>query len=931
MTEKEKGAGQGAQNTATSITYAANCSTEVSRGDKLTVLETYGPKLTKIYKSDGSLESYDDAASYKFHQVSVSGLAGVATLLGKIAKKRTRCLIRGKPKAKEEMQPGPVEGSVARLNVNFDDQPLHWMMIDIDKFSPFAADPVREPEEAILEYMQACLPPEFQKASYYWQLSSSAGMPGNERTLKAHVHFWLKTPYASAQLYAWAKAIGPVVDSAAFRRVQVLYTADPIFEEGREDPVPVRSGLHQGETDELDLVIDEALLAQAREQGGGSGGDDMKLKDPSEKDGLIGLFHRVFSPEDVLLTLLEGEFEQATERRYTWHNGGGTPEGVWVHSDQMHVGSSHNTWPIDGIANLWDLVRVFKFGHLDETEDDFERLNLDEVGHRPSDQAMFEWAGNLPEIIEAQEREAKDQQLDAVNTLQEWRTKLNAADSLEALNLEIIPGIQGDERLTNQDRELLVSAAKAAFQRVGFTLTPTAVKKRLRPARAEMGSEDLPTWARDWYYVTDTDKFYHYDSGEELTMQGFNARYNRKCAAYADEDGNVPRASDLVLNTLKLPVVVRGCYMPTATEEATYWIDGQRVVNTYRPSTVPVADETLTAPGKAAVATVERHIMALCGGREDVAGHLLDYLAFNVQCPGQKIRYSPVIVGVEGDGKNALGTLLAEVMGAPNILVLEPRVLTKSDFNGWAQNACVCVVDELRIQGHSRFDALNALKPLVTNDTVSIHAKGRDPYQIPNVMNFLALTNFKDALPLSDTDRRWFVIFTPWDNIAGMEVTVGENTDAYFKKLFRAIHEEPGALRRWLLDRDLSGFNPDGRAPVTAEKSVMVELGVGEEQATARELIEQGLVGVSTEVVCPSLLTEAMRSAGVSPPKTSAMSNMLMKLGFKKFVNERGVSVLKWRGESHRVWVRGLVTSNAEVVALLDATMEAEIAEDFAD
>ena len=159
--------------------------------------------------------------------------------------------------------------------------------------------------------------------------------------------------------------------------------------------------------------------------------------------------------------------------------------------------------------------------------------------------------------------------------LQEWRTKLNAADSLEALNLTIIPGIQGDERLTSQDRELLVSAAKAAFQRVGFMLTPTAVKKRLRPARTERETEDLPNWAQDWYYVTDRDKFYRYDSGEELTVQGFNARYNRKCAAYADEDGNVPRASDLVLNTLKLPVVVRGCYLPTATEGATFWIDGQ--------------------------------------------------------------------------------------------------------------------------------------------------------------------------------------------------------------------------------------------------------------------------------------------------------------------------------------------------------------------
>lgn len=30
--------------------------------DKLTVLETVGPCLTKTYKSDGTTDSYDDAA-----------------------------------------------------------------------------------------------------------------------------------------------------------------------------------------------------------------------------------------------------------------------------------------------------------------------------------------------------------------------------------------------------------------------------------------------------------------------------------------------------------------------------------------------------------------------------------------------------------------------------------------------------------------------------------------------------------------------------------------------------------------------------------------------------------------------------------------------------------------------------------------------------
>lgn len=382
----------------------------VSETDKLTVLETVGPCLTKIYKSDGTTDPYDDAASFHYKVVEVSDIHGLSRLLGKLHKNKKRCLIAGAPKG-EGMEAGNVEGSVTRTNANFTDQPLHSFVIDIDGYRPGFADPITDTEQAVLDFFTDNLSPAFQDCSFYWHLSSSAGMPGKVGVLKCHVWLWSKTPYTCAQLTEWAKSIGPAVDRAVYRRVQIRYTADPIFEAGRIDPVPVRCGFHQGKTDYVDLVIDQATLDKARDQGSGEGGSDMVLKDPSEKEGLIGAFHKAFTAEDVLLHHLEG-FEQVTERRYTWHDGGGTPEGVWVHDDGQHIGSSHNTWPIDGIANLWDVVRVFKFGDLDHREgeeEDFETLGEFQVGSRPSDLAMKAWAAQLPELKEILEAEALEQ------------------------------------------------------------------------------------------------------------------------------------------------------------------------------------------------------------------------------------------------------------------------------------------------------------------------------------------------------------------------------------------------------------------------------------------------------------------------------------------------------------------------------------------
>lgn len=404
---------------------------KASERDSITVLESFGPRLTKKYLADGSRSDYELAQSFKVKAIEVANLPDVAALLGRLHKNPKRCIIRGK--LVENPEPGEVKGSFKRNNANFDDQPLHTFMLDIDGFEPFAADPVKEPADAVRELFQDHLPACFMAASFYWHLSSSAGMPGKERLLKCHVWMWSRTAYTSAQMKAWAREIGTVIDSAVYSRVQVNYTADPIFEEGRVDPVEVRSGWYQGANDEVDLQITEDILAAAHSAGAGAGGEDMKLKDPSQKEGVIGLFHRVFDADDVLLTHLDA-FEQVSQRRYTWFGGGGTPEGVWVHNDGMHIASSHNTWPLSGIANLWDVVRVFKFGHLDEVEgDDFETLVAESraVGQRASDKAMLAWAEALPEIKEALIAEADARHTEEEATVASLATQIASASSAE--------------------------------------------------------------------------------------------------------------------------------------------------------------------------------------------------------------------------------------------------------------------------------------------------------------------------------------------------------------------------------------------------------------------------------------------------------------------------------------------------------------------
>ena len=409
-------------------------------------------------------------------------------------------------------------------------------------------------------------------------------------------------------------------------------------------------------------------------------------------------------------------------------------------------------------------------------------------------------------------------------------------------------------------------------------------------------------------YVSDEDKFFRMDSDEWLTMQGFNARFNREVQAEDDEDGN-KSAAWLALDLLNAPVVTRPIYLPWADQ--TFEMDGVSCVNTYRLSSVPEPVEALSDTGRKAVQTILTHLNLICGGRAEVVQTMVDWMAHNVQRPGVKIRWSPLIKGIEGDGKSVLGSLMAAVMGRSNVRNVSPKVLG-TDFTGWAEGSCVAVLEEIKLTGHNRYDILNALKPFLTNDSVEIHRKGQDPYDAINTTNYLAFTNHGDALPINDTDRRWLIVFSPFSDRTELAAKVreqkgrgGSDSDvlgAYFDSLHDAVNTHRAELRRWLLDWPIaSSFKPNGTAPHTDEKALMVGMSRSEEELAIKDLLEKGGVGFNTTIFASARLYAAYLQSGAdSSLASTSWNHVLKKLGYTRLPKK-----VKWDGRAESVWVKG--------------------------
>lgn len=109
---------------------------------------------------------------------------------------------------------------------------------------------------------------------------------------------------------------------------------------------------------------------------------------PLTKAGMVGAFSRAYTIQEAIRTFLSDIYEPTeSDERFTFKSGS-TANGLVVYDDKFAF-SHHATDPISGkLCNSFDLVRLHKFGHLDEK-------HTDETGTKlPSYVAMTQFASD---------------------------------------------------------------------------------------------------------------------------------------------------------------------------------------------------------------------------------------------------------------------------------------------------------------------------------------------------------------------------------------------------------------------------------------------------------------------------------------------------------------------------------------------------------
>lgn len=199
--------------------------------------------------------------------------------------------------------------------------------------------------------------------------------------------------------------------------------AEPVFIENEGVPVHVDGVLAEYEN-WLDVMAWPRHPAETKAIQSAA----KKAQDPREKFGTIGLFCRAFTIEEGIETFLSDIYSLGSmPNRYTYAHGT-SANGLEVYPDQDLAYSHQDSDPVaDGRTyNLFDLVRVHKFGGLDEQVKEFTP-----DAKKPSHMAMEQWASQRPEVKklamaekQAEFSEFADSFDDEDPEDDEWETKL---------------------------------------------------------------------------------------------------------------------------------------------------------------------------------------------------------------------------------------------------------------------------------------------------------------------------------------------------------------------------------------------------------------------------------------------------------------------------------------------------------------------------
>lgn len=439
------------------------------------------------------------------------------------------------------------------------------------------------------------------------------------------------------------------------------------------------------------------------------------------------------------------------------------------------------------------------------------------------------------------------------------------------------------------ERKSLMVALQDALGGRGMKMPMPDIKRAVRDLELEAAkTTGIPLWLKGLCYVTATNVFYRHTTGRSFAPEVLDLVYS---APQIGED-KPPRPRDYAVQIATIPVVENLRYSPSRGEKRFFEEDRVPYLNTYRACYAPADPNGAERAGD----LFKRQVCHLIAEPE-YRRLFIDFFAYLVQHPGKKIRWAPVVQSVQGAGKTYFFKAMSEVLGRLNVGLVPPHVVIEDKQNDWAEGSQLVCLEEIRVVGSNRHAVMDKLKGPVADDFIPLRGMAKAVRKVHNETNYIMFTNYQDALAISDTDRRYFVVHSPMQTLADVADIGG---DAWFDELYGDLRDNPGGLRAFLEAWTIGAeFKPDGRAPVTPYMHMLIENAASPLTAAVRETIadsEHPLV--RGDILSLGCLRGALDSAHLADFSDQALAAVLREMGWHKFGR------VSLEGGKHQLWTK---------------------------
>ncbi len=226
--------------------------------------------------------------------------------------------------------------------------------------------------------------------------------------------------------------------------------------------------------------------------------------------------------------------------------------------------------------------------------------------------------------------------------------------------------------------------------------------------------------------------------------------------------------------------------------------------------------------------TFKAHLLQfVCGNEEETFNWLMGWLAHSVQRVHETPTTALVLAGPQGSGKNVIVKLLFELFGRYTMMCTQSSQLV-GNFNSHLMDKLFVFANEAFFAGNKK--EANALKSLVTDETMVVEPKGVDAFQVKKHFRLILASNEERVVNLEIDDRRFAVLRA--------DALAFNNDREYFGEVIREWREH-GEREMFLYELyhwDLSSWD-EGNIPDTEARVEQRELSLSGPEAVVYDLL----------------------------------------------------------------------------------------------